>query len=87
MSSSLVSTPARVPAPSRSAALARPGGRWIDHWLDTLRACNYLGEREPADTSSYGLRGNGIVRHFGESYEEVVLVGGFSKAMRSSEEA
>ena len=34
----------------------------------------------PARTDS---RGNSIVRHFGESYEDVVLVGGFSKAYSS----
>jgi 8-amino-7-oxononanoate synthase len=31
----------------------------------------------------YGSRGNSIVRHFGESYEDLVLVGGFSKAYSS----
>jgi len=29
------------------------------------------------------MRGNSIIRHFGESYENVVLVGGFSKAYSS----
>lgn len=41
----------------------------------------------PWQTSSspcpYGSRGNSIVRHFGESYEDLVLVGGFSKAYSS----
>ncbi len=31
----------------------------------------------------YGSRGNSIVRHAGESYEDIVLVGGFSKAYSS----
>ena len=35
------------------------------------------------ETSPYGRRGNAIVRHFDESYDDVVLVGGFSKAYSS----
>jgi 8-amino-7-oxononanoate synthase len=31
----------------------------------------------------YGARGNSIVRYFGETYENLVLVGGFSKAYSS----
>ncbi|MEJ7582971.1 MAG: aminotransferase class I/II-fold pyridoxal phosphate-dependent enzyme [Acidimicrobiales bacterium] len=31
----------------------------------------------------YGMRGNSIVRHAGESYDNLVLVGGFSKAYSS----
>jgi 8-amino-7-oxononanoate synthase len=31
----------------------------------------------------YGLRGNSIVRYFDESYDNIVLVGGFSKAYSS----
>ena len=31
----------------------------------------------------YGARGNSIVRHIGESYENVILVAGFSKAYSS----
>jgi hypothetical protein len=42
-----------------------------------------IGERQPGETSPYGSRGNGIVRHFGDSYEGVVLVAGFSKAYSS----
>ena len=34
-------------------------------------------------TSPYGRRGNGVVRHLGESYDNVVLTGGFSKAYSS----
>jgi 7-keto-8-aminopelargonate synthetase-like enzyme len=42
-----------------------------------------IGERRPDETSPYGMRGNSIVRHLGESYDEIVLVGGFSKAYSS----
>jgi 8-amino-7-oxononanoate synthase len=52
-------------------------------YVDDAHGFGVIGEREDPDTSSYGLRGNGIVRHFGESYEDVVLVGGFSKAYSS----
>ena len=39
--------------------------------------------RAPGELLPYGSRGNSIVRHFGESYEDLVLVGGFSKAYSS----
>jgi len=42
-----------------------------------------IGERSPEELCSYGTRGNSIVRYFDESYENVVLVGGFSKAYSS----
>jgi 8-amino-7-oxononanoate synthase len=42
-----------------------------------------LGERRPDETSPYGMRGNAVVRHAGESYENIVLVGGLSKAYSS----
>ena len=37
----------------------------------------------PDETSPYGTRGNSVVRHFGETYDNIVLVGGFSKAYSS----
>jgi 8-amino-7-oxononanoate synthase len=37
----------------------------------------------PDETSPYGNRGNAIVRHYGQTYDNVVLVGGFSKAYSS----
>src|SRR4029453_19014105 len=42
-----------------------------------------MGARRPDETSPYGARGNAIVRHTGETYDNVVLVGGFSKAYSS----
>ncbi|BCB84788.1 hypothetical protein [Phytohabitans suffuscus] len=42
-----------------------------------------LGGRRPDETSPYGARGNAVVRWFGESYDNIVLVGGFSKAYSS----
>jgi 8-amino-7-oxononanoate synthase len=52
-------------------------------YVDDAHGFGVIGERDPEETSPYGLRGNSIVRHFGESYENVVLVGGFSKAYSS----
>nr|WP_246112122.1 aminotransferase class I/II-fold pyridoxal phosphate-dependent enzyme [Streptomyces hawaiiensis] len=42
-----------------------------------------IGERGPGQTCPYGMRGNCVVRHTGESYDGIVLVGGFSKAYSS----
>ena len=52
-------------------------------YVDDAHGFGVIGERSPHEPSPYGLRGNSIVRHFGESYENVVLVGGFSKAYSS----
>jgi 7-keto-8-aminopelargonate synthetase-like enzyme len=42
-----------------------------------------IGERGPGETCPYGMRGNCVVRHTGESYDGIVLVAGFSKAYSS----
>ena len=42
-----------------------------------------IGERWSTEPTPYGVRGNSIVRHLGESYENIILVGGFSKAYSS----
>src|ERR687886_2255190 len=52
-------------------------------YVDDAHGFGVIGERDRDEPSPYGLRGNSIVRHFGESYENVVLVGGFSKAYSS----
>ncbi|HEV2089341.1 MAG TPA: pyridoxal phosphate-dependent aminotransferase family protein [Cryptosporangiaceae bacterium] len=52
-------------------------------YLDDAHGFGILGERRADETSAYGTRGNGSVRYFGESYQNVVLVGGFSKAYSS----
>jgi len=51
-------------------------------YVDDAHGFGVIGER-PDLGQSYGLRGNGIVRHFDESYDNIVLVGGFSKAYSS----
>ena len=52
-------------------------------YIDDAHGFGVLGERRADETSPYGARGNAGVRHQGESYDGVVLVGGFSKAYSS----
>jgi 8-amino-7-oxononanoate synthase len=63
------------------AALCREHGATL--YLDDAHGFGVLGERRPDETSPYGARGNAIVRHTGSSYEDIILVGGFSKAYSS----
>ncbi len=52
-------------------------------YVDDAHGFGVLGERTPAETSPYGSRGNAIVKYCGETYDNVVLVGGFSKSYSS----
>jgi 8-amino-7-oxononanoate synthase len=52
-------------------------------YVDDAHGFGVIGERGPGDEGPYGRRGNSIVRYFGESYDNLVLVGGFSKAYSS----
>jgi len=52
-------------------------------YVDDAHGFGVIGERRADETCPYGARGNSIVRHFGETYENVVLVGGLSKAYSS----
>jgi 8-amino-7-oxononanoate synthase len=52
-------------------------------YVDDAHGFGVIGERSKNETTPYGNRGNSIVRHFGESYEGIVLVAGFSKAYSS----
>lgn len=52
-------------------------------YVDDAHGFGVIGERRPDETSPYGARGNAIVRHVGESYDGIILVGGFSKAYSS----
>jgi 8-amino-7-oxononanoate synthase len=52
-------------------------------YVDDAHGFGVIGERAPDESSPFGMRGNGIVRHLGQSYEGLVLVGGFSKAYSS----
>jgi 8-amino-7-oxononanoate synthase len=52
-------------------------------YVDDAHGFGVIGERSATETSPYGSMGNSIVRHLGESYDGLVLVGGFSKAYSS----
>jgi 8-amino-7-oxononanoate synthase len=52
-------------------------------YIDDAHGFGVIGERSVEELCDYGTRGNSIVRHMDETYENVVLVGGFSKAYSS----
>jgi 8-amino-7-oxononanoate synthase len=52
-------------------------------YVDDAHGFGVIGERGADEQCSYGKRGNSLVRHVGESYENIVLVAGFSKAYSS----
>ena len=52
-------------------------------YIDDAHGFGVIGERHPNETSPYGARGNALVRHQGESYDGIVLIGGLSKAYSS----
>src|SRR6188472_949489 len=63
------------------AAVARKHGALL--YVDDAHGFGVIGERSPAETSPYGMRGNSVVRHMDETYDNLVLVAGFSKAYSS----
>jgi 8-amino-7-oxononanoate synthase len=52
-------------------------------YVDDAHGFGVVGERGPDEPSPYGKRGNGLIRHQDETYENVVLVAGFSKSYSS----
>lgn len=52
-------------------------------YVDDAHGFGLIGERGGDETTPYGMRGNSIVRYAGDTYDNVVLVGGFSKAYSS----
>lgn len=63
------------------AALCREEGALL--YVDDAHGFGVIGERRWDESSPYGARGNSVVRHLGEDYEDLILVGGFSKAYSS----
>jgi 8-amino-7-oxononanoate synthase len=63
------------------AALARAHDAVL--YLDDAHGFGVVGERSPDEPCPFGRRGNGVVRHLGETYEHIVLTAGFSKAYSS----
>ena len=75
---SMTGNPPRLP---EFAALAREHDALL--YLDDAHGFGVIGERSSDEPCPYGRRGNGVVRHLGESYDNVVLTAGFSKAYSS----
>jgi 8-amino-7-oxononanoate synthase len=63
------------------AEVARRHGALL--YVDDAHGFGVVGERTADEPCCYGSRGNSVVRHFDETYEDLVLVGGFSKAYSS----
>lgn len=63
------------------AKVCRAHDAWL--YLDDAHGFGVLGERRPDESSPYGARGNSAIRHLGEDYHRVILVGGLSKAYSS----
>ena len=70
-----------APDVARFAQLARQYDAIL--YVDDAHGFGVIGERGAPDVTPYGSRGNGVVRHFGESYDHVVFVAGLSKAYSS----
>ena len=63
------------------AAVCREYGALL--YVDDAHGFGVIGERSAGETSPYGTKGNAIVKYCGETYDNVVLVGGFSKSYSS----
>jgi 8-amino-7-oxononanoate synthase len=63
------------------AALAREYD--VQLYVDDAHGFGVIGERSEDELTDYGTRGNAVVKYAGETYENVILVGGFSKAYSS----
>lgn len=75
---SMTGNPPDLPA---FAAVCRKHGALL--YVDDAHGFGVIGERGEGITNPYGSRGNSIVCHFDESYDNLILVGGFSKSYSS----
>jgi 8-amino-7-oxononanoate synthase len=76
----ILSTTGRAPDIPRLAALARAHRAIL--YIDDAHGFGVLGEG-PTPARPYGSRGNGVVRHFGLTYDNILYVAGLSKAYSS----
>lgn len=70
-----------APDVSEFARLARDYDALL--YIDDAHGFGVIGERRPEELCDYGMRGNSIIRHLGETYDNVIMVAGFSKAYSS----
>ena len=52
-------------------------------YIDDAHGFGVIGERRTDEFTDWGMRGNAIMRHAGETYENVIMVAGFSKSYSS----
>jgi len=52
-------------------------------YLDDAHGFGVIGERSPGELCEWGTSGNSVVRHQGETYDNIVLIAGFSKSYSS----
>jgi 8-amino-7-oxononanoate synthase len=70
-----------IPDLTTLANICRSWGALL--YVDDAHGFGIIGQRGADEISPYGSRGNSVVRYCGESYDGIVLVGGFSKSYSS----
>jgi 8-amino-7-oxononanoate synthase len=76
----ILSTTGRTPDIPRLAELARKYQAIL--YIDDAHGFGVIGQ-DPSPECPYGARGNGVVRHFGLTYDNILYVAGLSKAYSS----